>query len=88
MTTVYVTEITSDDDEPETEHEGEPVEQLQPVELPVHTLTAEKVAAAAAEGGGQEEAMRTTSSAHCLAWCRRVSHSRRTDSISCSCLRV
>ena len=69
---LYVSEIHSDDDEPETEHEGQPVEQLDPCtcahraaarsrppthtrtraphrsrRLPVHTLTAEDVAASA-----------------------------------------
>ena len=44
MTTVYVEEINSDD-EVDTEHNGEPVEHLAPIELPVHTLTAPDVAA-------------------------------------------
>ena len=46
MSTVYFTEITSDDDEPDATHDGEEVEQLEPCTLPVHTLTADMVAAA------------------------------------------
>ena len=41
---VYFEEITSDDEGPETHHDGEEVEQVQPFELPVHTLTADMVA--------------------------------------------
>ena len=45
MTTVYFEEITSDDEGPEREHDGEKVEQLAPFEFPVHTLTSDMVEA-------------------------------------------
>ena len=42
---IYFEEIHSDDEGPEAYHDGEAVEQLAPCELPVHTLTADMVAA-------------------------------------------
>lgn len=46
MQTVYLTEIHSDEEE-ELEHNGEAVERLEPIEVPIETLTAAQVAAAA-----------------------------------------
>ena len=60
MTTVYVEEILSDDEGPDTHHDGEEVEVLAPCELPVHTLTSDMVAAHIA--GAAAEAGRTPSS--------------------------
>ena len=45
MQNIYLTEIHSDD-EPDLEHDGEEVEQLEPIEVPLETLTATQVAAA------------------------------------------
>ena len=46
MTTIYIEEITDDDPGPPATHNGEEVEQLAPVTVPVHTLTGADVAAA------------------------------------------
>ena len=49
MTTVYIEEIFDDDDGPPTHTEdGEVIEQMDPVTMPVHTLTQDMVAAAEA----------------------------------------
>lgn len=48
MTTIYVEEIFDDDEPADTHHEGTEVQQMQPMELPVHVLTSDMVAAAAA----------------------------------------
>ena len=58
MQQIYLTEIHSDD-EPDLEHDGEEVEQLQPIEVPIETLTAKQVATAknaVPAGGGEEQA--------------------------------
>ena len=59
MQNIYLTEIHGDD-EPDLEHDGEEVEQLQPIEVPLETLTAKQVAAAKnaaapVPAGGREE---------------------------------
>ena len=59
MQNIYLSEIHSDD-EPDLEHDGEEVEQLQPIEVPLETLEATQVAAAkvapAPKGGADEHA--------------------------------
>ena len=52
MTTVYIEEIFDDDDGPPTHTEdGEVIEQMDPVTMPVHTLTQDMVAAHASGDG-------------------------------------
>jgi len=67
MTTVYIEEITSDDEGPPTHHEGEEVEQLAPCTLPVHELTADMVAAhMASESSGAPAETRPAEDAEAL----------------------